>query len=328
MRVLVTGADGLLGSNLVRELLDHDHSVRVLIQPGSGSRTLEGLPLDRVDGDLLADEESLDSAVSGCPFVLHCAGITDMWADPGLTWRVNLEGTRRMLDACLREGVVRLVFVGSASSFQFGPIENPGDESRSFPAVYKGMAYMESKHRAMELVREYVQSRGLNAVILNPTFMLGPYDARPSSGELIRQFIKRGMKYISKGGRNFVHARDAARAMVSALEKGGRGESYIVGGENLSYFDFLSMVAEKAGIEPPRKVLPSALVIAGGAAGSIVKKISGRDIAIDLKMARIACLGTYYSSAKAEQGLGLEHSPIEVAIEESLESLKEYGHIR
>jgi dihydroflavonol-4-reductase len=328
LRVLVTGADGLLGSNLVRELLDLDHSVRVLIQPGSGSRTLEGLALDRAGGDLLAVEENLDGAVSGCPFVLHCAGITDMWADPGLTWRVNLEGTRRVLDACLREGVVRLVFVGSASSFQFGPIDNPGDESGSFPAVYKGMAYMESKHRAMELVRDYVENRGLNAVIVNPTFMLGPYDARPSSGELIRQFVERGMKYVSKGGRNFVHARDVARAMVSSLENGTRGESYIVGGENLGYLDFFSIVAEEEGFEPPRRVLPNALVTAGGAAGSIVKKISGRDVALDLKMARIACLGTYYSSAKAERELGLEHTPVKVAVEESLRSLKEYGHIR
>ena len=276
MKVLITGADGLLGSNLVRELLEKNISVRVLIQPGSRSRSLDGLTLEKVICDLFDEGGSLVEAMRGCDAVFHCAAITDQWADPKLVWKVNLVGTKRVLDACIETKIKKLVFVGSASSFQFGTIENPGDESAPFPEIYRGVAYMESKYKATELVKEYVKTRGVDAVIVSPTFLLGPYDSRPSSGELIRQFIKRKMKSTSPGGRNFVYARDAAKAMVSALDKGKRGECYILGGENLTYLDFFSRVAKKVGMSPPRRVLPGPVILAAGAAGSLFQKISGK----------------------------------------------------
>jgi len=324
--VLVTGADGLLGSHITRKLLDGGFAVRVLVQPGSKSPTLDGLPVERVTGDILSGE-SLEGAVKGCGHVFHCAAITDMWADKELTWRVNLDGTRNVLDACVREGVGRLVFIGSASSFQFGTLENPGDESGPFPEDYRGQAYSESKHKAMDLVREYVAEKGLDAVVVAPTFMIGSYDYRPSGGELIMQYIKRGMRYVSSGGRNFVHARDAADAAVKALELGRTGEVYIAGNINLTYFDFFSRTAEIAGAAPPKWVLPNAVVLAVGAAGSAYRAVSRRPALIDLRIARLSICTTYYNPGKAISELGMETTPIEVAIEESVESLRQYGHL-
>ena len=325
-RVLVTGADGLLGSHITRKLLDGGFAVRTLIQPGSKSPTLEGLPIERVTGDLLS-EESLVGAVNGCAHVFHCAAITDMWADKQLTWKVNFDGTRNVLDACEREGIGRLVFIGSASSFQFGTLESPGDESGSFPEAYRSQAYNESKHRAMNLVKEYVAEKGLDAVVIAPTFMIGSYDYRPSGGELIMQYIKRGMRYVSRGGRNFVNARDAADAAVKALERGRTGEVYIAGNINLTYFDFFSMAAKIAGADPPMLVLPNALVLAVGAAGSAYRAVSRRPALIDLRIARLSLCKTYYDPGKAVSELGMETTPIEGAIEESVESLKTYGHL-
>ena len=325
-KVLVTGADGLLGSHITRKLLEGGFSVRALVQPGSKSPTLEGLPVERVTGDILSGE-SLEGAVKGCGHVFHCAAITDMWADKDLTWRVNFAGTRNVLDACVREGIGRLVFIGSASSFQFGTLDNPGDESDPFPEVYRGQAYHKSKHRAMNLVKEYVAEKGLDAVIVAPTFMIGSYDYRPSGGELIVQYIKRGMRYVSNGGRNFVNARDAADAAVRALERGGTGEVYIAGNKNLTYFDFFSKVADIAATKPPKWVLPNALVLAVGAAGSAYRAVSRRPALIDLRIARLSLCTTYYNPGKAMSELGMEKTPIEVAIEESVESLKQYGHL-
>ena len=327
MKVLVTGADGLLGGNLVRELISRDFSVRVFIQPGSKSPTLKDLPVERISGDLLADEGILADAVSGCDAVFHCAAITDLWADPDLVWSVNLEGTRRILDASLSARVKRLVYVGSASSFQFGTKDNPGDESRSFAPAYKGVPYMESKHQAMNLVREYISEKGLDAVIVAPTFMLGPYDFRPSSGELIQQYIKRGLRFGSPGGRNFACVHDVAKAMVSALERGVSGECYILGGENLSYLEFFSRVAKVAGIKPPLFVIPKSMVLLAGSLGRVFEIISGKPALFNLQMARFSCLGTYYSSARAIKELGMPQTRIESAIEESIQSLKEYGHL-
>lgn len=325
--VLVTGGDGLLGSNLVRELLEQGFTVRVLLQPGTRSPTLQGLAVETVSGDLLGEDEPLRAAVRDCEAIFHCAAITNQWAKPELVFKVNVEGTRKILDLALAHGVRKLVFVGSASSFKFGTLQNPGDERSAFPAEYRGVPYMESKHQAMKLVRDYVSTRGLDAVIVGPTFMLGRYDYGPSSGELIRQFIRRKMRFVSPGGRNFVYVRDVAKAMVSALSRGQKGEAYILAGENLTYMDFFSRVAKLAGVEPPRSALPGAAVRMAGLLGSAYGKLSGRPVPLNSMMARLACLGTYYSGAKARRELGMPMTPVEVAIEESLRSLKDYGHI-
>jgi dihydroflavonol-4-reductase len=266
--------------------------------------------------------------VDGCRYVFHCAAITDMWADAEIVWKVNLDGTRRVLEACLEKGIQRLVFTGSASSFQFGTIENPGDESGSFPCAYQGIAYMESKHRAMQLVREYVDRRGLDAVVVAPTFLLGAHDWRPSSGELIRQFLKRKMRFTSPGGRNFVHASDVALAMVAAAEKGNKGQCYIAGGHNVRYLDFFSRVADIAGgVKPPRFVLPRSAILACGAAGSFYGKVFSRQPPLNLKMAKLALCGTYYSAGKAQRELGMPRTPIDTAIGESINSLRDYGYV-
>ena len=325
--VLVTGADGLLGSNLVRELLEQGFSARVLVQPGSRSPTLQGLPVEMVTGDLLGQDDALKDAARGCDAIFHCAAITNLWARPELVFKVNVEGTRKVLELVFAQKIKRLIFVGSASSFQFGSLQNPGDERGSFPAEYRGMTYMESKHQALRLVREYVSAKGLDAVMVIPTFMLGRYDYGPSSGELLRQFIRRRMKFVSPGGRNFVYVRDVAKAMVSALDRGRKGEFYILAGENLSYLDFFSKAAKIAGIAPPQFQLPGALVRLAGLGGSLYGKIAGRAVQLNSRMARLACLCTYYSAKKARQELGMPQSPIEQAIEESLQSLRDYGHI-
>jgi len=327
LKILMTGADGLLGSNMVRELLEKDFFVRVLAQPGSKSTTLDGLDLEKIDCDLLKDDDVIAEATNGCDAVFHCAAITDHWADAGLTWKVNLDATKKLLDACVESKVKKLVFVGSASSFQFGGVDNPGDETAPFPEAYNGVAYMESKYKAMQLVKEYANRGKLDAVMVCPTFMFGPYDSRPSSGELIRQFIIRKMKFTSPGGRNFAHVRDVARAAVNALERGKSGESYILGGENLTYLDFFTKVANIAGMDPPRIVLPKSLILSVGAAGSLYQKLTGKAVQINYRITKFSLLTTFYDPAKAIRELGMPQTPIEQAIEESIKSMKEYGHL-
>ena len=327
MKALVTGADGLLGSNLVRELLEEGLSVRAFVQPGSPSQSLEDLPLEICTGDLLDDSNTLAKSIAGCDVVFHCAAITDLWADAELTWWVNFEGTRRILDASISADINRFIFVGSASSFQFGPLNSPGCEGGSLPDEYRGLPYMESKRKALEVVLKAVTERGLDAVVVMPTFLLGPHDFRPSSGELIRQFITRGFRFASPGGRNFVYAGDAAKAMAAALHRGEKGECYILGGANLSYFDFFSKVAKIAGVPPPRSVLPGFVILLAGLLGSISAKLTAKKAALNLTMARLSLLETYYSSAKAVKSLGMPQTPIEKAIEDSLQSLKDHGHL-
>ena len=326
--VLVLGADGLLGSHLVRQLLGRGHGVRAFVQAGSTSPTLDGLPVELVEGDLLGSPENLVSAVRGCTHVIHGAAVTDLWARPELTWAVNLEGTRRVADACLAEGVGRLVFVGSASSYRFGSKERPGYEDDGFPEAYRGIPYMESKSRAMRLVQDYVENRGLDAVTVAPTFLLGGLDWRPSSGELIRQFIRRQLRFTSPGGRNFSYAPDVAVALAEAMTRGRSGGSYIAGGHNLSYLEFFTHVAASAGIRPPRWVLPRSAMLAAGVAGSAASRFSGGRGALNLTLARLSLLRTYYANRRAVDELGMPVTPLDRAIGESIASLREYRHIQ
>jgi len=324
---LVLGADGLLGSHLVRELLGQGVEVRVFVQPDSTSPTLDDLPIEVVRGDLLGRVQDLRSAAEGCDWVFHCAAVTDLWADREQVWAVNFDGTLRVADACLRQGVRRLVFVGSASSFQYGTQEQPGDESGGFPRPHRGIPYMESKHRAMRLVLDYVAERELDAVVVAPTMLLGRYDWRPSSGELIRQYVARNMRFTAPGGRCFAHAPDVALALVAAAERGRRGDCYLAGGHNLSYRRFFTEVARIAGIAPPSATVPAAVLSAIGAVGSAVSGVTGRKVALNRTLASLASIGSYYSSAKAVSELGMPVTPLERAIEETLDGLREYGHI-
>jgi dihydroflavonol-4-reductase len=326
--VLVTGADGLLGSHLVRRLLQKEFNVRTFLHPGSSSPTLDGLELERFVGDLTLDDDGLAGAVRGAEYVFHCAAITDMWCPPERVWQVNDGGTRRVLEACLTEGVRRLVFTGSASTFQFGSLGRPGDENAPYPAAYRGIAYMESKQRATQRVLESVRDRGLDAVVVAPTFLLGSMDWRPSSGELIRQFLQRGLRFASPGGRSFAYAPDVADAMIAAMDQGKKGECYIAGGHNTTYMDFFTQVADIAGTgKRPWANLPGIAVLAAGYAGSLFQKFTGKTMTINRNIARLSLLGTYYSSEKAIRELGMPQTSLEIAIEESVRSLRDYGHI-
>lgn len=327
MKFLITGADGLLGNNLVRELLAEGHSVRVLLHPSSQATSLSELPIESVRGDITKDLSAMAEAVKNCDGVFHCAAITDLLAPRDLMYRVNLLGTQNIMEACLKNGVKRLVFVGSASSFQFGSLSSPGNEKGGFAPSYKGVSYMESKHAAMELVQQYIRYKGLDAVIVVPTFMLGSHDTRPSSGELVRQHVMKNMRFTAKGGRNFVHVKDVARGMMLAYETGKCGENYILGHQNLTYSEFFQMVNEALGRKKRQFILPRLAILLAGACAHLVQKFTKTKKMFNFQTARLATLETYYTPEKAVTQLGMPQTPIQIAIQDSLNALKDHGHL-
>lgn len=318
----------MLGSHLIRKLLEKSFSVKAYIQNGSTSPTLKGLPVEVIEGDLLDEGSTLQNAIRGCDYVFHCAAITDRWAKADLIWRVNYDGTKKVLDACLKECVKRLIYVGTASCFGFGTLHKPGDEITPFSSSYSGQPYQESKKRAMNLVRKYVFEHNLDAVIIAPTFMVGPLDWLSGSGEMIRQYFKRKAIFFPSGCQNFVYPLDVVDAMIAAIEKGRKGESYIVGGHNLTYMDFFSMAARIVGKTPPRRTLPGVLFLVIGAVGSIFGKLTGKKIRFNYWTAKHSLYKKYYSSKKAIEELGLLQTDIETAIRESIRSQIAYGHIK
>lgn len=324
MKILVTGADGMLGSYLARELLARKHVVRALIQPGSDSPTLDGLAIERSTGDLL-NEQDMHRAAADCEGVIHCAAITNLRADPDFVWRVNFEGTRHVADACLAHKVKRLVYVGSASSFAFGSKQSPAKDCGEFPQAYRGVAYMESKRRATDTVRDYVQNRGLNAIIVAPTFLIGGHNFRPGSSDLLRGFAQGRLRVLPHGGRNFVFAGDVACALANALDQGEPGGCYLAAGENLTYGEFFARAAQIVKRPSPKTAVPNVLVKAVGLGGSLWEFLTGRQVQINYLLTRLSVLSTYYSSERAVKELSMPQTSIEQAIEESVKGLYKYG---
>ncbi len=328
MRVLVTGANGLLGSNVVRLLLDKGYDVSVLLRdinkPGA---TLEGLTLDRHYGDII-DAGSLDKALIGVDCVIHAAAFIQINPARSVKVRkVNIEGTGNIIEACIRQKIKRLIYVGTANSFGSGPMENPGTEENNYNAGRFGFDYMDSKRRAQELVLKAVRERQLPAIILNPTMMIGPYDSKPTSGSMVLALYQRKIPACSPGGRNYIAVKDAAVAVVNALTMGREGECYILGNYNLSYYEAFQRIAKVVGVKAPRIQTPRRLVMMFGIMNSFFGKLFQFNPQITKEIALLSCESDYYNSAKARQELGLPNTSFEVAVKDCFEWFKENNYL-
>jgi dihydroflavonol-4-reductase len=328
MKVLVTGADGLLGSNLVRELLTRGHSIRAFVQPGRQQKTLEGLTVEKFPGELL-NAEDVAKAAQGCDAVIHCAASTSVWPTRSeIVNRVNIEGTKNIIRAVKQNNIQRMVYVGTANSFGFGSKENPGIEGNPYKSAMYGLDYMDSKYKAQQVILKEVKENSLQAVIVNPTFMFGPYDSNPSSGAMIVALYKGKVPGYTSGGRNYLCAKDAAVAIANALTKGRVGECYILGNQNLSYKEAFGKIASTIGVKPPSISIPSVFAKLYGGIGSLVGKVTGKTPAISYPLSRIACDEHYFSPAKAVRELDLPQTPIETGIKECFDWLQANDYLK
>ena len=327
MKVMITGADGFLGSNLIRELIKRSYEVRACLEPGRDGKTIQELDIEIVRCDIL-NPDDLYPAVTDCQVVIHTAASTSTWPSrsPGLS-RINLDGTANVVRACRKAGVERMIHVGTANSFGFGSKENPGNEKNPFTAYKYGLGYIDTKYEAHKTIMEEVKKNSFPAVVVNPTFMFGPYDSKPGSGSMILAIYHRQVPACSSGGRNFISVKDAACGIANAIEKGETGQAYILGNENLSYREIFAKIAAVVKVPPPRIVLPSFLTKAYGLMGSLKGAIFGRQPKISYPMARIACDTHFFSAQKAVNAIGLPQTPIEVAIREAFEWFRENGYL-
>ena len=320
-RILVTGADGFLGSNVVRELLSRGHQVKAFIHPASKSTTLDGLPIELFNGDLL-NAESIAEAVEGVDAVIHTAANTKTWPTRCPEHEaVNTTGTANVIAAVQKHRIKRLVYVGTANTFGSGTKENPGTEKNPYTSYKYKLGYMDSKYEAHNMVLSAVKE-GLPAVIVNPTFMFGPYDFGPSSGALILAVYHGKVPGYSPGGKNYIYVKDVAVAICNALTMGKIGESHILGNENLSYKEAFDIIAKQTGSKAPKLKMPGFAVLAYGIISDIISAITGKAPKVSYRMAQISCEGVYYSANKARKELNLPQTPISVAIDEAFEWFK------
>ena len=267
--VLVTGATGHVGNALVRELLALHKIIRVLVLPGEETSGLKDLPVEIVEGDVLKPE-TLPPAFVGVEDVYHLAGIISIMPGPNeLMRRVNVAGTGNVLEACRRAGIRRLVYTSSIHALGRPPLGVVIDETLPFDPQCEAGEYDRTKAEATLSVLEAV-SQGLDAVIVCPTGIIGPYDYRDSeTGKLIAGWMGERLSLLVDGIFNWVDVRDVARGHILACEKGRTGEAYILGGERVSLATMWAQVREAAGIYSQTVIIPFRLAQATAQAATV-----------------------------------------------------------
>ena len=322
MNILVTGADGLLGSNLVRLLINRGHDISVFLHPSSKSTTLNGLNIKRFTGDIL-DIKSIESVIEGVEYIIHVAAITNIWPSRSeYVNKVNIEGTQNMIDLALKHKIKRFIYIGSASSVNAEGDSNDG----SFPGAKFGLDYIDSKYHALNLIIKATNDRELPAIAILPTYMIGPYDSLPSSGKMILAISKGKLKFYSGGGRNVVSVNDVAIAIANSLTMGQIGKFYVAGGENLTYKSLFYKVSKTVGQKEPKIKIPNFAIKSIGHLGSFIGNTFKIEPMISYPMALISCEKQFTISTDAIAELEMPQTPIEEAIGECYNWFKANGY--
>jgi dihydroflavonol-4-reductase len=341
MKGLVLGAAGFLGSNLVRALLAKGDAVRALVRPTSDLRTLQGLDIERVEGDL-TDAGSLERACRG----VHVAYQTASYY-PAHTVPVNvavaqaLSETRNLLAAIRKADVDRLVFTSTLTTIGFpggfprsvaGPPDNQGtsnlaNEDCPFASLFPNNPYLMAKAAMEDAVVEAAR-RGLPAVVVNPTACYGPYDRKPTSGTQILLIAKRLMPGYIQGRVNAIDVRDVADGMIKAAERGRTGERYILGNWNTTQKELNALIARVAGVSPPMVAIPFMLARYGSKLGDwAFRTLLRRPAPVPGFFVEMLAHMQHYDCSKATRDLGHTRNPVETAIRDAITWFRANGYL-
>jgi dihydroflavonol-4-reductase len=326
VKVLVTGGTGFVGSQLVAALVGRGDSVRVLRRTNSGLVTLEGLPVKHAIGDIL-DANSVAGAADGCDWVFHVAGLSSYWRAPREDiYRVNVEGTRIVMDACLHAGVRRVVYTSSVAAVGIPAEGTVADENSAFDDLSASFAYADSKHKAEEEVRRAI-GRGLAAVIVNPAVVIGAGDQYLIAGQMGLEIARGRLLAVPPGGVCVVDVDAVVEGHITAAERGRVGERYILGGENLPYREMVATIATVTGQPAPRRTFPRQAAPLLGAVVDAMNRLNSRPPAVSGEQIRLSARNVFYDSGKAVRELGYPMLPFRGAAEKALRWYSEHGYV-
>jgi nucleoside-diphosphate-sugar epimerase len=320
--VFITGANGFLGLNLVEQFIAAGWRVVGFCQPGSESRHIRQFPVELAEGDIL-DLGSLRSAMpQGVDAVVHTAASTSVWShNNSLQTRINVEGTRNVCRACLEKGAKRLVHTSTWNTF--GLEHRQITEATPQTGGRSWINYVRTKFLGEEEVRDAV-SRGLSAIILNPSHMVGRYDTR-NWARMFRMVHDGTLPGIPPTRGSFCHAEAVAKAHMAAAEKGTSGENFLLPGVQATFAEAISTIAELLGKPPPHRKLSLwqlqlfARVKAGFAA------VTGREPDITPEGVALMMNEPHIASIKAERDLGYTVVPLRVMFKDSYTWLTQQG---
>ncbi len=333
MNVLLTGATGFLGANVARHLLARGDRVRCLVR--RPNKLVEGLPVELVQAPLVPrdrdEQRALMAAVEGCEGIYHVAGVFD----PGPQGRrimrdVHVFATRALCDAAVRAGVRRMVLCSSSVTVGFGPLEAPGDEDSPLdPTPIYGRDgplrwYYDTKMQAEQLATSW---GGVEVVVVNPDYVIGAWDIKPTSGQLILAMGKRYVPFYPRGGKCFIDADDCAAAHLLAMDRGRPGRRYLLGNENLRYREFMGIIAEVTGQRPPALPLSDLALRGAALAGRLGQRVDPERFAgLDPMVLSSMQQERFRSGRRARDELGMASTPIRESVEKAWRWFKDNGY--
>ncbi len=326
MPVLVTGATGHLGANLVRRLLETGCSVRALVRPGSDTAALAGLDVESVVGDV-RDASAMRHAVAGVDVVHHCAAkVSTVAGGEREIFECNVVGTRNVLDAARSEGVGRVVVTGSFSAV--GETDGPSDERAPFSPFDVSLPYEWTK-ALVELEAWRAAAAGLGVVVATSCAILGPHDYKPSRmGRTLADFANGRMRAYITGGFEFVAVRDICDGHLRCAETGRAGEKYIFGTQYLTVDELMGIFEDVTGMQrPPRLPAPLVAAVASVTSPLLTALAPGVPQRLTPAAVRILQRRRRADTTKARAELGFEPTSVRQAIHEAYDDFRRRGTI-
>jgi dihydroflavonol-4-reductase len=333
MKAFVTGGTGLLGSNLVYQLLEQGYEVKVLVRsPEKAGQQFGDLPIHYVQGDM---EKVADFAheMAGVDVLFHTAayfreyyGLGEHWA---MLEKINVQGTLELLTQAEKQGVKKTIYVSSSGVIGLASDGSAGDENTPADKAAMENLYFRSKVMAEEKIGEWLKSHTMSVILILPTAIFGPRDAGPTaSGQLLLDFLHGKLPAIPPGGFSTVDARDVAAAMIAAVEKGRNGERYIITHRYHSVEEILTILSELTGHAKPAFKMPVFVALAFAYLSEFLSRITGQDPVATVNAIQTLASRREVIGAKAERELGIKPRPLELSLYDELHWYLENGYIQ
>jgi dihydroflavonol-4-reductase len=326
MKALVTGANGLIGANLVRELTAAGHSVRAFVRKSSDIRSLSGLEVETVFGDVM-EPETIVAAAKGCEVLFHAAAIFAYWghSDEELM-NTALQGSINVVEAAVKTGIRRMVL--TSSSVVLGSSMRPELRDEKSELIEKDAPpYVISKADQERAAFARASELGLDLVAVCPTMSVGPHDVHLSpSNAIIVTYLKDPFKLTFPGGCNIVSVADVARGHILAAEKGIAGERLVLGSENLEWVDIHRMISELCGVPGPFFFTNHTSSYLAAAANEVMSRFTGTPPTTTRAQARMVGRYYWYSHGRAA-AMGFAPRPARQALAEAISWLSASSHV-
>lgn len=321
-KVFLTGATGFIGGNLVFKLLDKGYLVKVLVRDKDKLKPYDWKDkVEVVYGDI-TDKSSFENKISDCKIIIHSAALIAWW---NKMWdkihKINVIGTRNVLEAALKNNCKKFVHVSSVAAIGYGEDGSPINEEHEYNWEKHNIVYMETKHEAEKEVYKAIE-KGLNATIVNPANVWGAGDYRGRRTKLLKA-LKLGFPFYTIGGTNFVDVDAVCEGIMNAIEYGKCGERYILGGDNLTVKDFLGIIASEINTRKPFIPLPVFSIALYAYLQEFTAPIFRYQPKPTTSQLSLFGKGVYYDSTKAMKELKIPYIPFKECIKKTVSFYKE-----